>query len=68
MALLGQTDAQYGYVEHNSTLDSFWSSNAAIRAKAKEDALSRAEILAVRKQLDGKCSSSRDEYSMVEIS
>nr|AYV99295.1 wssv142 [White spot syndrome virus] len=66
LALLGQTDAQYGYVEHNSTLDSFWSSNAAIRAKAKEDALSRAEILAVRKQLDGKCSSSRDEYSMVE--
>nr|BDV50172.1 MAG: wsv360-like protein [Chiromantes dehaani nimavirus] len=63
-ALLGQTVSEWGHQEHNSSLDSFWSSSAAVRSKATQDALSRSEIIGVRKQLDGKCSG--DELMMAE--
>nr|BDT63580.1 MAG: wsv360-like protein [Pasiphaea japonica whispovirus] len=67
LALLGQTVSNWGYNEHNSTLDTFWSSNAAIRTKAKEDAYSRSHVIATRRQLDGKCSTNNlDNFSVAE--
>nr|AKS10599.1 wsv360-like protein [Metopaulias depressus WSSV-like virus] len=64
LALLGQAVSEWGHQEHNSSLDSFWSSSAAVRSKAAQDALSRSEIIGVRKQLDGKCSG--DQLRMAE--
>ena len=62
--LLGQTLSEWGHQEHNSSLDSFWSSSAAVQSKSIQDALNRSEIIGVRKQLDGKYSG--DELRMAE--
>nr|BDT63071.1 MAG: wsv360-like protein [Trachysalambria curvirostris nimavirus] len=50
--LLGQTVSAWGHQEHNATIDSFWSSSAALQSKTTQDALARSKILGVRRQLD----------------
>ena len=52
--LLGQTISKWDHQEHNSSIDSFWSSSAAVQSKTAQDALSRSQIIGVRKQIDGK--------------
>ena len=67
LELLGQGISEWGHSEHNSTLDTFWSSSAAVRSKATQDALNRAELLSMRRQMDGKCTPGTvDEFLVAE--
>ena len=57
---LGQNLSSWGYEEHNATVSSFWSSTAAVRASALQEALNRSNDVGVRHQMDVGCT--RDSF------
>ena len=61
---LGQNLSSWGYEEHNATVSSFWSSTAAVRASALQEALNRSNDVSVRHQINTGCSFDRAEEQL----
>ena len=61
---LGQNLSSWGYEEHNATMSSFWSSTAAVRASALQEALNVGNDAGVRHQMDTGCM--RDSFTRAE--
>nr|BDT63167.1 MAG: wsv360-like protein [Hemigrapsus takanoi nimavirus]GBG35368.1 wsv360-like protein [Hemigrapsus takanoi nimavirus] len=61
---LGQNLSSWGYEEHSATVSSFWSSTAAVRANALQEALNRGNDTGVRHQMDTGCM--RDSFARAE--